>query len=286
MCGASPEFRAMNYYELKSVCRVTVIWLFIVSFLLLTAGGHADLFFWTDENGVKHFSNDLPADGSGEVIKIEEYARGLDQEDLQENQKADDSQEIKPPGQQKEPIVLQKAVLRQKRTGKGPRVNINFKYYDFVSVNINDIIGIMWKKSPIRNEGISYCANANSRVKYNYYTNEEEGIWYIDRVYTTVDVTFTMPKWADYRKANRDQQQKWDAFYDKLMDHENGHKDIAIEAAKEIENELLKLNSTDGHVLKNDARSKARKIIKNSWDRQKIFDDQTGHGVKTGVVLR
>lgn len=275
----------MIYNELRSVYRVTAIWLFIVSFLLLPAGGRADLYFWRDENGVKHFSNDSPADSSGEIEKIEEYTRDIDQDDLQEKHKADDPRRIESPEQLKKRSVLQKAVLRQQRTGKGPRVNIDFKYYDFVSVNINDIIGVMWKKSPIRHEGISYCANAYSQVKYNFYTTEEEGIWYIDRVYTTVDVTFTMPKWADYRKANRDQKQKWDAFYEKLMEHENGHKDIAIETAKKIENELLKLNSTDEHLLKNAARSKASKIIKNSRDRQKKFDYETRHGAKTGVVL-
>jgi len=66
---------------------------------------------------------------------------------------------------------------------------------------------------------------------------------YILRVYTTVDATFTVPRWADYQKASWDRQQKWDKFYKSLMDHENGHKDIAIEAAKKIENELLKFYS-------------------------------------------
>lgn len=144
----------------------------------------------------------------------------------------------------------------------------------------------MWKKSPIRHDGKSYSANANSRISYNFYTGEEDGTWYIDRVYTKVDVTFTMPRWADYPKANRDQQQKWDEYYALLMEHENRHKDIAIEGAREIENELLKLNGSNEKYLKEAAKSRVRLIYKKVRVLQKQFDDETEHGVKDGVVLR
>lgn len=249
----------------------------ILFLLLLPAWGHANLYTWTDEKGVKHFSNDPPTHQSDQFRTTDEYIP---------IEKEHDTKEIKTPDQLKDSDDRKKIMTPRKRTGSGPKVNIDFKYYDFVSVNINDIIGVMWKKSPVKYNDTSYCAYANAQIKYYFYTTVEDGTWYIDRVFTKVDVTFTMPRWADYQKAGWDQQQKWDKFYKSLMEHENGHKDIAIEAAKKVENELLKLNFPSEKMLKEAAKSKAWRIIKNSWVLQKQYDEDTDHGVKTGTVLR
>ena len=40
--------------------------------MLLPAIGFADVYAWTDENGVKHFSNSPPANAGGEVRQAEE----------------------------------------------------------------------------------------------------------------------------------------------------------------------------------------------------------------------
>jgi predicted secreted Zn-dependent protease len=237
----------------------------------------ASLYSWTDAKGIQHFSNDPPTNRSAEFRTTDEYIP---------NEKEHDTKEIESPDLPRDSGGRQKAMAISKRTGSGPNININFKYYDFVSVNINDIIGVMWKKSPIKHHGTSYCASTDPHIKYYFYTAEEDGNWYIDRVHTTVDVTFTMPRWADYQKASWDQQQKWDKFYASLMEHENGHKDIAIEAAKEIENKLLNSYSPSEKILRKVANSMAWMIIKKSWVLQKQYDENTKHGVKTGAVLR
>ncbi len=46
----------------KSVYEVLLIKIFIILIVLLHSPSYADLYFWTDENGVKHFSNTQPAD--------------------------------------------------------------------------------------------------------------------------------------------------------------------------------------------------------------------------------
>ena len=77
-----------------------------------------------------------------------------------------------------------------------------------------------------------------------------------------------------------------DEYYASVMEHENRHKDIAIEGAREIENELLKLNYSNEKYLKEVAKSRVRLIYKKVRVLQKQFDDETEHGAKTGVVLR
>ena len=65
----------MTYNELSSLCRATVLGLLILSLLLLPAWGAADLYYWTDGEGVKHFSNEPPVNRSGGLRKTDEYVQ-------------------------------------------------------------------------------------------------------------------------------------------------------------------------------------------------------------------
>ena len=179
--------------DLSLTCRAVVIGVFLLSLLLLPAWGYASLYSWIDEKGVKHFSNDPPANQSVGFRTTDEFIT---------HEKKHDPNGTESPGLPKDSDGRHIATAISKRTGSGPIVNIDFKYYDFVSVNINDIIGSMWKKSPVKYDGTSYCASTNPRIKYYLYTAQKDGTWYIDRVFTTVDVTFTMPRWDDYQIAD------------------------------------------------------------------------------------
>lgn len=246
--------------------------------LMIPTYGYGELYYWVDDNGVKHFSNYQPKDNSVIIKETKESVRDEIELIHQENQELTDPK--------KESDDKQVSVKKQYRKGSGPKVNITFKYYEFVSVNTNDIRDEMTKKTPIRYNGQKFVGSAEDQIKYFFYAKQEDGYWYFDRVTTTVDVTFTMPKWTDYRKANRDQQGRWDEYYNSLLAHENGHKDIAIEAAKTIENELLKLkNFPKKDLLESKAKLIAKAILERYRERQRQFDQETGHGVKTGVIL-
>ncbi|MEJ2039886.1 MAG: DUF922 domain-containing protein [Desulfosarcinaceae bacterium] len=261
-----------------SIFRAAVVRMLAILVLLMPVYGYADLYSWVDDKGIKHFANTPPADNLGKATKSGEYVPEEKEDTFPEAEDSDHAQKAD---------KAHRAGKKRNRTGSGPKVNIKFKYYEFLSVNTNDVRDEMTKKTPIRWNGKKYRGLTNYRIKYNFYTGHIDKTWYIDRVFTTVDVTFTMPRWTDYRKANKDQQQKWDEYYNALMDHENGHKDIAVAAARKIENELLKLaHFLDEDQLKKTAHLRARMILRGYNARQKKFDLMTEHGKKTGVVLR
>ena len=236
--------------------------------LLLPSLCCADLYYWVDEKGVRHYSNTQPQKSTINQLP-ETYSSG---------QKVERSQKKEP---------YKKTTIQPRRTSCTPRVNIEYEYYDVKGVNINDLRSETIKHSPLKRNGITFRGMTNWYFKPHYIIKKLNGLWYYDNVSATVDIKFTMPKWADYKKANWGEQKRWDAYYKALLDHEKCHKDIAVAAAMKLCRVLVELKSPIGkEELRKIGNFKYWEIYRECKKLNQQFDDKTGHGHKTGVILR
>ncbi|MFQ5622090.1 MAG: DUF922 domain-containing protein [Paracoccaceae bacterium] len=102
-----------------------------------------------------------------------------------------------------------------------------------------------------------------------------------DTVNLSAKPVITMPKWANYGKAAKDEKKSWDDMWKALKKHEDQHHTIFQTAAKE-----WKASTEKGGDLEPKEMDKAWKaFLADSQKRQDDFDKRTGHGKKTGVVL-
>ena len=168
-----------------------------------------------------------------------------------------------------------------------PEVKTTYNFYEVFGASSFDLNRQLIKKSPVRHNGKVLQGDTQWKIDYYYECKDKDGYWYVDRVVTTVDIQFTLPKWGDYRRAHRDEQKKWDDYYRALLEHEYGHKDIAINAARAIEDRLLnmeRLNDRAHHECR--ARKIAESILRECKELQKQYDVETDHGRNRGVLLR
>ncbi len=105
----------------------------------------------------------------------------------------------------------------------------------------------------------------------------------MDSVNTTVNVTFTMPQWVDRYSAPQDVRLQWDAYYEALRRHEEGHKEIAVQGAREIEQALLTMSARDCAQLDAQANAKGHQILELVRARQRQYDARTEHGKTQGA---
>ena len=254
----------------RKTCLRKTEFLLLLYFIILSLYSlcFADLYYWIDEKGVKHYSNTQPEKNATiQLPEIYSNEKGFEHSQKKEHKQTFGSQ-------------LQK-------TADGPRVNIKYEYYEVIGVNINDLRSETIKHSPIKQNGITFRGRAQWHIMPYYKIKKLKDLWYYDNVSATVDITFTMPRWTDYRKANRDEQKRWDIYYKALMDHENGHKNIAIDAAKKLCNTLVQLESHKGKAeLKSIGTIRANEIYRECKILNKQFDDETEHGVKTGAIMK
>ena len=168
-----------------------------------------------------------------------------------------------------------------------PMLNMTYHFYEVSGTNTFDLNRELIQKSPVRYNGKVLHGDTQWKIGYDYECKHKNGYWYVDRVVTTVDIQFTLPKWKDYRRAHRNEQKKWDAYYRALLKHETGHKDIAINSARSIEDRLLNMERvTDRADLERRVKSIAETIFQECKELQAQYDAKTDHGRNRGVLLR
>ncbi len=86
----------------------------------------------------------------------------------------------------------------------------------------------------------------------------------------SLNINYTMPRWVNKKNAPKKLQNKWESMIANLAKHEKGRGNHGINAA----NAIAKSNCAD-----------AAEITQKWAAQDKIFDKETGHGRKQGVVL-
>ncbi len=168
-----------------------------------------------------------------------------------------------------------------------PRVDVRIKYYEVEGDTVEDLRSELSARTPIRHNGKPFHADTTWYVKWDTQWAMKDMSCSIISVTTRVSIIFTLPKWADYKEARRNERDKWDRFFKLLVDHENGHKDIAVGSAKEIEKAVLNMESRkDCNILKHDSNHIGQKIMEKYHELTQQFDVETDHGRKQSASAR
>jgi hypothetical protein len=83
-------------------------------------------------------------------------------------------------------------------------------------------------------------------------------------------------QWKEYDKVRDVEKAAWTSMYRKLMDHEDRHVEIAVEAAGQLADELIGKTKDEGKAAEKAANARMRAL-------QQKLDDDTDHGQKKGV---
>lgn len=103
----------------------------------------------------------------------------------------------------------------------------------------------------------------------------------IDSVKLSAGPVITMPSWAGYGKATKDEKKSWDAMAKALQKHESNHHDIFVKAAQAWKKEM-----EDGGDLTSKEIDKAFKDFSAATQKlQDKYDTSSGNGKKEGVIL-
>jgi predicted secreted Zn-dependent protease len=134
-------------------------------------------------------------------------------------------------------------------------------------------------------DGKIYAANAHTELQWRYqYQTDLEGCRIASADIRMV-VVYTMPAWSDYDSAPRDVRDSWDRYRARLTIHEQGHRDIGMQVAAELERELLETRRRYCDELGTAAEETARGKLQVLKERHRAYDDRTRHGATEGAVF-
>lgn len=106
----------------------------------------------------------------------------------------------------------------------------------------------------------------------------------IGGVVSNVNVTYTLPRWADRDLAPAQLRERWDRYMASLDRHEKGHGEIALEVARLIEASLVGRVDDDAcETLNVDSTRLVDEVMQRGEVMQREYDRSTMHGSAQGA---
>ena len=168
-----------------------------------------------------------------------------------------------------------------------PDIKARNIYYMIGGKTIDAIKTDIRKKTPVKHNGKRHVAYTKWDVNWRFWWLESTDACKITRVATTLDVAYTLPKLEQQSAMPAALLERWENYYSALFDHEQGHKDLGLKAATEIEQAIANMEPrTSCSQLERDANELAKAVISKYSRLEKEYDRTTHHGRNTGVILR
>lgn len=171
----------------------------------------------------------------------------------------------------------------------GPEIKEEKKYYDIQGMSWQELstqmnrIGCENDKYSNCEKDKNYVGGLMYQLGWSYQQGEFNHVCYMTEVKSILKLKFLMPRWVNFAEAPSDFKAEWNKFYNDLTRHEDGHKDIAMKAAKELQEKLAGLGPEEScKELAEAANQTGTEIVDYYERKQANYDIISGHGVNQG----
>lgn len=104
---------------------------------------------------------------------------------------------------------------------------------------------------------------------------------------TQTSIAITLPRWLAPTNAPATVRGAWQRYIKALEQHEIGHGQFALAAAAEMHQRARNVDADpDCENVRRTLNTLARSVTEEYRQKEREYDQRTGHGLKQGVVLR
>lgn len=167
-----------------------------------------------------------------------------------------------------------------------PTVTVKTETYDIYGTTAQELrdqmvlFGVTWR------DGKKYDALTTWFTRWRYTWESGVHSCEITGVETSVEVIHRLPKWANKNDAPPALKRRWERYIKNLMMHENGHKDLGIAAAAEIEVAISGMPPERScEALEAAANALGERTLDSYREIETEYDRETGHGRTQGAVF-
>ena len=167
-----------------------------------------------------------------------------------------------------------------------PVVTEKYEYYEVCGCNEKELQCDIKKKCILWSDGKKYDAVTTWNVNWDYGYDNAPQSCAADSFRVTIEILFRYPKWARTHDASPQLVEKWDQYMKNLTVHENGHRDIAVQAAEKLSRAVAALPPASTCVeLDRRVRALYRARMAKLDQDQREYDATTNHGVTQGALF-
>lgn len=161
-------------------------------------------------------------------------------------------------------------------------VTEEYTYFTVLPTSVGDLGPALLAAAKRQDLGGATIAETLSRHDWRLEMLSDARECRVDGVQVTLEITYRLPKVVS---NDDDVSARWDALYPRILQHEYQHKDIALEASRDIYAALSTLPAaSDCDALVENASAVVDRLHANERRRQKQFDNRSnGDGIE-GVI--
>jgi predicted secreted Zn-dependent protease len=164
-------------------------------------------------------------------------------------------------------------------------VNITTNYYIFGGTNRAQLLAAMAAARPWKGTR-NYDAQTKWSVYLNYGYGRSEGQFKLNWVEVKTRVAITLPRWIPGHPVTPELVAQWTKCSTGLRTHERGHLQVAQAATEAVKKHVLALPGCDSvEELVKLARETMNNTLEEFHERERKYDEVTGHGRTQGAVL-
>jgi len=177
-------------------------------------------------------------------------------------------------------------VVGCRNVSRQPTIKTTYHYYEIKGSSEEELRSQLDSLGPGNPDEGHFDAHTDWQVTWSYPYSQKRDKCSIGRIDIQVEITFTYPRWNPPPNAPEDLKEKWSHYLMSLQMHEEGHKDIGIEAANIV---LEMLNNLPAfptcNELEETADSKAADILAEFRTKEESYDQDTNHGRNQGAIF-
>jgi predicted secreted Zn-dependent protease len=168
----------------------------------------------------------------------------------------------------------------------GVQTSIQVEHYDIRGSTAADLRAEMRARGPTGPDGRRFDGYTRWRVSWEYHYRSGGGQCAIDSVKTTVQITTTLPRWTDEARGNSALRDQWRRYLAALTQHEDGHAQNGLGAARDIDAAIARLPAEPNcGAMAERANAAGQARLRQYNQRDLDYDRETGHGRSQGAVF-
>lgn len=161
-------------------------------------------------------------------------------------------------------------------------VRETWSHYTVRGSKARDMAVSMTDNSP-RMEGVPALGLTRWSLSWTFDLRRSPGDCRVVSPEVTADLEIVLPRWTTGAPVEGRLVSRWKAFREALVEHEEGHRRLVLEASREIAHRLRRTGGPSCALARRRADRAARRIVEDYHGRNRAYDLETRGGRTQGV---
>ncbi len=171
----------------------------------------------------------------------------------------------------------------RERRGEAVRPRVTVVTYAVEGRTARDVLRSLMEHGP-RDGGDVFFGLTSTDLDVTYDPEPISGGCVIQNTRVVVDIQITLPEWLPGADVDPDLAADWSRFRRALTDHEDRHREIAVEGAEDAYDAVAELLRPTCNEANEEARRRLERLGVEVGAAHRRFDAETGHGKHDGAI--